>query len=112
MSANSEPVRSSEEARPRRDREENPDGPPVRFVVNRRLFWLLLTTILGGASWATSHAITESSNRTAIRIHEEQINETRSRLDSVEKEMRHQLDRIENKVDRLMLRTKDREPDR
>lgn len=84
----------------------------MNISINRRLFWFLVTTGIGGVIAATSSSIgyimhlnaSEIEQGSRLLINENKLIETRRRMDAMELDTNRRLERIENKLDRVLER--------
>lgn len=83
----------------------HPDGPPVTFLINRRLFWIVVPSLItllssvtvGAASWLTTvHAkinAVEAEQRLDKAVINTELEEIKRRLDRIEKKLDRALEK-------------------
>ena len=88
--------------------ERNPDGPPVIFKINRRLFYILLPMLLGvavsalggGVGYAATMFSRDRARETQLEVQKAEIDGLRRQLGDIT----HRLERMENKLDHALER--------
>ncbi len=90
----------------------SPDGPPVVLKLNRRLFWLIVSACLASLltlSGYTMRLVDVAARKQVelemrIDVQERALGAMRAEHTASEHELARRLERIEDKVDRLLLK--------